>query len=232
MKTSLHSRACYNQPVRRLLLAVAVTLAACGGSTSGKPAAAVDDYVAALRSQDYARAYDLMSEKYKKEHTREDFIKMLRESPEEVRETAARLATPGRRVEVSARFVYDDLRDEISLVQEGGGWKLATNPLDFYPQDTPSRAVRSFVRAVELKRWDVVMRFVPNKYREYMTPEKIRDQFEGGQKEEVDVMMRVLTANLDNAVTTQGDEARMQYGDRYEIKLVKEDNVWKVDDPG
>jgi hypothetical protein len=219
--------------VRLVLVAGIAVLAAsaCGGRSTSQPISAVDAYVAALRAGDYGRAYDLMSERYKREHTRDDFIKMLRESPEEVQQTAARLATPGRKVEVSARFVYDDLRDELSLVEEGGRWKLGNNPLDFYPQDTPARTLRSFVRAVELKRWDIVLRFVPNKWREAMTVDKIRLQFEGDKREEVDNMIRLLTANLDNPIEQQGDEARMLYGDRFEVKFRKEDGVWKVSDP-
>ncbi len=223
----------YNSSVPRFLLPTcALLLAACGSGGSGRPATAVKSYVRAIRSADYDAAYRLMSDRYRKEHTREQFIKMMSESPEDVRQTAERLSAGGHRVEVSARFVYDDLRDEITLVEEGGTWKLATNPLDFYPQDTPARTVRSFVRAIELQRWDVVMRFVPNKYREHMSVEDIKAQFEGAEHEDVGTMVRVLTANLDNNISQQGDEARMQYGDRYEIKLIREDGMWKVEDPG
>jgi hypothetical protein len=214
-----------------VLASLSIAVSACNGHSTTKPMSAVDAYADALRSGNYARAYELMSEKYRREHTREEFVKMMRESPEEVRETAARLGGPGRKVEVSARFVYDELRDELALVEEGGSWKLATNPLDFYPQDTPQRALRSFVRAVELARWDVVLRFVPNKWREVMTADNVKNEFSGEKKEETQTMMRLLAANLDNPIEQMGDEARMQYGDRYEVKFVREDGLWKIADP-
>jgi hypothetical protein len=226
----------YNTGVRVTLIALifvsaGVLATACGPSSATRPLGAVDAYSAALRSRDFGKAYDLMSDKYKKEHTREDFIKLMKDSPEDVRKTAERLAAPGRRVEVAARFIYDDLGDELSLVEEHGSWRLAVNPLDFYPQDTPARTLRSFVRAVELKRWDVVLRFVPNKWKEVMTVDQVKSQFDGSKREEVDTMLRLLSANLDNPIEQQGDEARMQYGDKFEVKFLREDGIWKVEDP-
>jgi hypothetical protein len=217
--------------VRRLLLVLATALVACGASPARQPLGAIDAYAAALRAGDYGRAYELMSARYRREHSREDFMRMMRESPEEVRLTAARLTASNRRVEVAARFVYDDLRDELPLVLEDGGWKISSDPLEFYPQDTPAHALRSFVRAVELKRYDVVLRFVPNRWRQEMTEAKVREQFEGERREEVAQMMRLLTANLENPIEQEGDRARMPYGERYEVKFVREDGIWKVADP-
>jgi hypothetical protein len=210
---------------------VALLAAACGASPARQPLAAVDAYAAALRGGDYDRAYELMSSRYRREHSREDFVRMMRDSPQEVKQTASRLTSSDRRVDVAARFVYDDLRDELPLVLEDGGWKLASDPLEFYPQDTPNHALRSFVRAVELKRYDVVLRFVPNRWRQEMTEAKVRDQFEGERREEVVQMMRMLSANLENPIEQDGDKARMPYGERFEVKFVREDGLWKVSDP-
>jgi hypothetical protein len=213
------------------LVCLSLLAAACAGAGGAHPISAVDDYVAALRVGDYVKAYSFMSERYKKEHAQDDFIRMMKESPQEVRETTARLSSPERKVEVAARFVYDDLHDELALVQENGVWKISGDPLDFYPQDSPNHTLRSFVRAVELKRYDIVLRFVPNKWKEEMTEKKIKEQFEGEKREEVGQMMRLLIANLDNPIDQQGDEARMPYGDRFEVKFVREDGIWKIADP-
>jgi hypothetical protein len=217
--------------VRRTLLCVVVLAGGCASSPASQPLAAVDAYAAALRAGDFNRAYDLMSSRYRREHSREDFVRMMRDSPQEVRHTSARLTSSNRRVDVAARFVYDDLRDELPLILENGGWRIASDPLEFYPQDTPAHALRSFVRAVELKRYDVVLRFVPNRWRQEMNEGKIRDQFEGEKREEVVQMMRLLSANLENPIEQEGDKARMPYGERYEVKFLREDGVWKVADP-
>ena len=216
--------------MRRLVLWVLLA-GGCATSSASQPLSAVDAYAGALRAGDFNRAYDLMSARYRREHSREDFIRMMKDSPQEVRHTSARLTSSNRRVEVAARFVYDDLRDELPLVLESGGWRIASDPLEFYPQDTPSHALRSFVRAVELRRYDVVLRFVPNRWRQEMNEGKIREQFEGEKREEVVQMMRLLSANLENPIEQEGDKARMPYGERYEVKFLREDGVWKVADP-
>src|SRR5688572_19428301 len=216
---------------KRLPILLLLLLGACGGSSAGRPGSAVDTYVEAIRAGDYARAYDLMSARYKKEHTRDDFIRMMKESPTEVRETAARLGSKNRKVDVSARLVYGDMSDELLLVQEGGQWRVASDPLSFYPQDTPGHALRSFLRAVDLKRWDVVLRFVPNEYRKHMTVANVKDEFEGKNREENANMRRILKSHLDNHIEQQGDSARMPFGDRYEVRFRREDGVWKIEDP-
>jgi hypothetical protein len=216
--------------MRHWLLLV-LTLAACGGAAGERPGSAVDGYVELLRGGDYGRAYDMMSARYKKEHSREDFIRMMKESPTEVRETAARLGSKNRKVDVSARLVSGDLLDEVLLVQEDGQWRIASDPLSFYPQDTPGHALRSFLRAVDLKRWDVVLRFVPNEYRKHMTDANVKDEFEGKNREENATMRRILKGHLDNHIEQQGDSARMPFGDRYEVRFRREDGVWKIEDP-
>jgi hypothetical protein len=210
---------------------IVVALAACGSVSADRPLSAVDGYVAALRNGDYARAYLYMSARYRRDHSRDDFVKMMKDSPQEVKQTSERLSANDRKVEVSAKFVYDDLRDELPLVFEDGGWKIASDPLEFYPQDSPAHALRSFVRAIELKRYDVLLRFVPNQWRTEMSEAKVRDQFEGEKKDEIGQMIRLLSANLDNPIDQEGDKARMLYGDHYEVKFIREDGVWKIKDP-
>jgi len=216
--------------VRRSFLYL-IALSACASVSADRPLSAVDNYVGALRKGDYARAYELMSAGYRRGHSRDEFVKMMKDSPDEVKQTAERLSADGRKVEVSAKFIYDDLRDELPLVYEAGSWRIASDPLEFYPQDTPAHALRSFLRAVELKRYDVLLRFVPNQWRAEMNESKVKEQFEGDRREEIGRMMRLLIANLDNPIDIEGDKARMPYGDKYEVKFVKEDGVWKIKDP-
>ena len=42
--------------------------------------------------------------------------------------------------------------------------------------------------------------------------------------------MNTLEANVDEPITEHGNDARMSYGDRFEVKFVKEDGVWKLKD--
>lgn len=216
-----------------LVLALAILLApgaGCGGANQA-PTRAVDAYAAALARGDYSSAYAMMSERYQREHSKEAFERLMGASPGEVKETRQRLTAGTRSVEVRARVTYGDLRDELQLVREGDTWRIDGDPLSFYPQDTPERALRSFLRALDLKRWDVVLRFVPDAYAKTMTTEQIREEFEGRNSEENRAMRALLKANLTALVTREGDTARMPFGDRFEVRFLRENGRWKIEDP-
>ena len=154
---------------------------------------------------------------------------MMRDNPSDVRETARRLDKKPQRMEISAEFEYG-LGDSMRLVQENGRWRIASNPLAFYDQTTPRGALRSFLRAYRLERWDVMLRFVPDKYREKMDAGKMREQFLGASRQQMEIMMNMLEANVDAPIVEKGNEARMAYGERYEVKFVREDGAWKLRD--
>ncbi len=214
----------YNERVRWLIFAA---LVAC---THGPgPTAVLDHYGRALKNHDYAAAYDLMSASYRGKVSKDDYIRMMRDNPREVDDTATRLRSNRGSVEVSAELVYG-LGDQMRLVQEDGGWRLASNPLDFYDQTTPKAALRSFIRAYRLERWDVMLRFVPDAYREKMDVGKLKAQFTGGSHDKMETLMSTLEANVDQPITEKGNDARMAYGDSFEVKFVREDNVWKIKD--
>jgi len=206
---------------------VLVLLAACGRSTG--PTQTLDKYGRALKNHDFSQAYDLMSSSFRSKVSREDYVRMMRDNPREVDETAERLRGKHGSLEVSAEFEYG-LGDQMRLVQEGGSWRIANNPLGFYDQSTPKSALRSFIRAFRLERWDIMLRFVPNQYREKMDAGKMKAQFTGPSKEQVETLMNTLEANVDEPIIERGNDARMSYGDRFEVKFIREDGVWKLKD--
>ena len=202
-------------------------LAACSGSTG--PSATLDRYGKALRDKDYATAYDLMSASFRGKVSREDYVRMMRESPREVAETADRLRGKRGQLEVTAEFEYG-LGDRMLLIEEDGRWRIAANPLGFYDQSTPRNALRSFLRAYRLERWDVMLRFVPNAYREKMDKDKMKAQFTGPSKEQVEILINTLEANAEEPITERGNDAKMAYGDRFKVEFTREDGAWKLKD--
>jgi hypothetical protein len=209
------------------LLLVSLLLAACAHGKG--PTQALDRYGLALKNHDFAQAYDLMSSAFRSKVSRDDYVRMMRDNPREVDETADRLRGKHGNLEVSAEFEYG-LGDQMRLVEEDGHWKVASNPLGFYDQATPKAALRSFLRAYRLERWDIMLRFVPNAYREKMDAAKMKMQFTGGSKDQMETLMNTLEANVDEPIIERGNDARMSYGDRFEVKFVKEDGVWKLKD--
>jgi hypothetical protein len=213
--------------VRLVLILVLAVAGAC--RPSGGPAGTLDNYGHALKAHDYSQSYDLMSSSFRSKVSREDYTRMMRDNPREVDETADRLHGHHGSIEVSAEFEYG-LGDQMRLVEEDGRWKIATNPMAFYDQSTPKAALRSFIRAYRLERWDIMMRFVPTQYREKMDVGKMKAQFTGASKDSMDTLMNTLEANVDETITERGNDARMQYGEKYEVKFVREDGLWKLKD--
>jgi hypothetical protein len=214
------------------LLAIALVgglAVGAGCRRGGGPGGALDQYGAALHRRDFGAAYDLMSSAFRGKVSRDDYVRMMKDNGREVDETAERLE--GRRgdLEVSAEFTYG-VGDQLRLVQEDGRWRIATNPLAFYDQASPQAALRSFVRAYRLERWDVMLRFVPKSYREKMDAAKVKAQFQGPSHEQMESLMNALESNVGEPIKVLGTEARMSYGDHSEVKFVLEDGSWRLKD--
>jgi hypothetical protein len=210
-----------------LAIAIAGGSGACAHGTG--PDQTLDRYGTALKNRDFAAAYDLMSSSFRVKVTREDYVRTMRDNDREVNETAERLRGKKGSMEVSAEFEYG-LGDTMRLIQEDGQWRIATYPLGFYDQSTPKAALRSFIRAYRLERWEVMLRFVPNSYREKMNAEKMKAQFTGPSREQMENLINTLEANVDEPITERGNDARMSYGDRYTVQFLKEDGAWKLKD--
>jgi len=211
--------------MRAILLCLA--LVACRGGKG--PSATLDDYGKALKNRDYGAAYELMSSSFRGKVSRDDYVRMMKDNPREVDETADRLRGKKGSLEVSAEFEYG-MGDRMLLVQEDDEWRIAANPLGFYDQSTPRNALRGFLRAYRLERWEIMLRFVPNMYREKMDAAKMKAQFSGPSREQMENLINTLEANVDEPIIERGNDARMSYGDRFTVTFVREDGAWKLKD--
>lgn len=210
-----------------LFLSLGVALGACGGGKG--PSQTLDRYARALKSRDFGAAYEEMSSGFRGKVSREDYLRMMQDNPREVDETASRLRGKRGSLEVSAEFEYG-FGDRMLLVQEGGRWRIASNPLAFYDQSTPRSALRGFLRAYRLERWDIMLRFVPSAYREKMDEAKMKAQFTGPSREQIENLINTLEANVEEPIVERGNDARMSYGDRFNVQFVREDGLWKLKD--
>ena len=200
--------------------------AACAHPQRG-PADAIYDFGAAVDRKDYAAAYALMTADYRKRVPFEDFRRDLDAS--EVQAAAHRLREESARMPLQID-VDVDLGQRLTLVLEGGQWRVAAHPFDLYDQTTPRAALRSFVRAVETGRYDALLRLTPNRYRVAVTVEKLRDYWEGEHKAENRKRLAELRSNIGATIVETGDEARMPYGDNSEARFVREDGLWKIEE--
>ncbi|MEI8257037.1 MAG: hypothetical protein WCJ30_15295 [Deltaproteobacteria bacterium] len=211
---------------------VVLAVAGCASARPG-PADVIASYTAALREQRFSDAYRLLSAEARRALPYDDYEQLARGNPDELRETVRWLDQVDPTTPATARMELPS-GDALLLVLENGQWRLDPSALDFYGQHTPRQALRSFARALERRRYDVLLRFVPRRLAAGMTAEALRRAWEGDeQAEQVQLMLRALRAGLDHPIEIVGDRATLQYGlnGRFVAQLVREDGAWKIEDP-
>jgi hypothetical protein len=205
------------------LVVVAAVAAGCPHRAPSGPEETLRAFADAVHAGRTDAAYALMSAEYKRNHDRDAFARSL--GPAEQR-AAARLRDG--KIELRAEVELGD-GERLALVEERDGWRIARDPLDFYPQRAPDEALRSFLRAVERKRWNVVLRFIPQRFRATITSDTLKQRWEGAQAAELHAQVAVVRAHLEEPMELSGDEARLPVGERKQVKLVREDGLWKVE---
>ncbi len=208
---------------------IALVMAACSPPKPEGPDAVLRAYAKALEEGRADDAYRLLGEDARRGVSLEAFRRMVGDNPEEVREIGRSLTRPTGPPVVTAT-VTGPGGQELQLVLEGGRWRVEGTAIDLYAQDTPRHAVNGFVRALDRKRYDVILRFVPDGHKEGLDAAKLKAAWEGHDREE---MMQVLAA-LKQALPTAsfeetGDRATMPYG-AGTLQLVRERGVWKIED--
>ncbi len=213
-----------------ILCPLFLAFGACASATSTQPDIVVQRFAIALQEGRYDDAYGMMSSDYKRRVTRDEFITRLSRERAETVEMARMLEKGTKDAEVTSVVRTSD-GQEIGLELTSKGWRFSTNIANYYDQSTPRAALRSFLRAMHRKRYDVVLRLVPEADRKGMNVEQMKRDWEGEGREEVEMMLARLRENLDNDIEEAGDHATMPYADRYAVQFVREGSSWKIEDP-
>jgi hypothetical protein len=223
-------------PVRRVLLALFLVVSGCASNVRQGPNDALRAYAKAVKERRVEDAYALLATDAKRNLSLEAFRRMLTENPGEVEEMAQALARATTDPIVTAT-VTTPQGDEIVLVYDHARWRIDGASLDLYGQGTPRQSIRSFLRAFERKRYDVLMRFVPDvkKVADERYPAldetRLRESWEGPQREEMERITQGIKAALPQATVEEtADRAAMAYGATGTLQLVREHGVWKIED--
>lgn len=153
--------------VRLALVPAALALAACSSNAIVQqgPSDTLRGYAAALQDGRVDDAYRLLSEEAKRNMSLEAFRRAVRESPQDAAEIARALSRPAGDPVVTATVTLPS-GDELLLIYEGGRWRIDQSAVELYGQATPRQALMGFLRAFERKRYDVILRYVPDAERE------------------------------------------------------------------
>lgn len=214
-----------------LLLVSLASIPGCGSSREpATPHDALQAYARALEKGKTRDAYALLSDGAQKSMPFETFERMVKENPEDVKAIARALLRPSGAAQVSATVTAPD-GQTLLLRFENGKWRVDRSAIDLYAQDTPEAALATFVRAFENKRYDVLLRFVPDSKREGLDRDKLRIAFEGEQREEVQRISQAIKAALPTATIERlDDRATMSYGAGGTVELLREHGIWKIEE--
>jgi hypothetical protein len=210
-------------------IVMALTASACAARAgAGNPEATLHAYARALEEGQAEAAYRMLSDEARRGVSFEAFRAMVKDDPDCVREIGRSLERPTAPAVVTAT-VTSPSGQELHLVLEDGAWRVDGSTLDLYAQDTPRHAVMGFVRAIERKRYDVVMRYVPEAHLEGLDAAKLRAAWEGHEQAEISQVVAALRQALAGATIEEtGERATMPYG-AGTIQLVREHGLWKIE---
>jgi hypothetical protein len=213
----------------RGLLAIGLVVAGCA-QRAAAPGGAIEAYAAAIERKDYGAAYGLMSASYRQQVSLADFRRTLERDAAELSADARALRESADRWSGHATVALPG-DERVSLSREGGSWRLDGPPLEPYGQASPRAALRSFVRAVENKRYDVLVRLAPARFRTGITADKLRAFWEGPTSAQNRTFLRELRLNLYARIAEEGEEAFMTYGSGRQVRFVREEGLWRIESP-
>jgi hypothetical protein len=215
---------------RPIIVLVMALTTACGAGPRGAkdPQSVLRAYARALEDGRSDDAYRLLSDEARRGISLEAFRRMMKDDPDGVREIGRTLQRPTAPPVVTATVTSPN-GQELQLVLEDGAWRVDSSSIELYAQDTPRRAIQGFLRAVERKRYDVVMRYVPDAHKEGLDATRLKSAWEGHEKEEIQQVVSALKQALPTATIEEtGERATMPYG-AGTMQLVREHGLWKIE---
>jgi len=155
-----------------LVAALGLTTLGCGASGVSQtgPGDTLRAYSQALQQGRIDDAYRLLSTEAKRTMSLEAFRRAVEENPEDAMEIARAIARPTGDPVVTATVTVPN-GEELLLLYEDGAWRIDAAAVDLYGQATPRQALVGFLRAFERKRYDVVLRYVPDAEKEGLAPD-------------------------------------------------------------
>lgn len=211
----------------RLLLVVG--LPACAASSAQDPVRTLRLYGKALEESRAEDAYRTLSDEARKNISFAEFQRRLREHPEDAKELGKALAQPSHPPVVTATVTSAE-GEVLRLVLEDGRWRIEADALDLYSQETPRKTVAGFLRALEHKRYDILLRYVPDAHRADLSADVLKRSWEGDEKAAMAQVLTSLKQALPVATIEEaGERASLLYG-AGTMRLVREQGLWKIED--
>jgi hypothetical protein len=184
----------------------------------------------ALSDGKLASAYAMMSSEYRSKVSLATWQKKLEDNSQETLEISNVLAHVRGPMSVQGVLRDGDGR-ELRFEREGDRWRIASDVVEFYDQSTPRSALHAFVNAMQRRRYDVVLRLMPDADKETVTSESMEKAWGHSARDEVERMLTQLREHIEDPIEIAGNHATMPYADRARVQFLHEDGRWKIEDP-
>ena len=199
------------------LCLVALFVAGCGAAQQSGPQGTLRQYIDAINANQPAAAYALMDESVRRQMTLSEFVARWKSVQPELREQAAQLReTLAKPIKARAQLTYPT-GTRATLLLDDSRWQLDEGIAVTVATATPIDALRAFVRAVEQRSYDAVVKLLAKQVRENI-------------ERDIGERLSKLKQSLNQEIEVTGNRARLQYDPRYKIELTNEDGQWKVMD--
>ena len=119
----------------------------------------------------------------------------------------------------------------LPMVWTADGWKFDADLSELFPDGSPRDALRSFLRALDLERWEIVAGFAPRRFREELTPDAVRRAWTGGpESSELQLARDFLRAGLSGPLFSDAHSATLMLAGDRAAHLEREGAHWVVVD--
>lgn len=213
-----------------LLLGALLGGLGCCAQRAAGPGATVATFGAALARGDLSSAYALTSSDFQRRTPFPAFVAEFRAGGQEPAALGQRMVAEAPAIAPRVDLELS-LGEQVPLIFESGQWRIDGPVFEAWGQGTARAALRTFVRALEAHRYDIVLRLVPNRYRAGLTVERLRVYWEGDDAKDHAAMLSQLRSALGAPIVESGDEAHLPYPPGREARLVREAGQWKIEDP-
>jgi hypothetical protein len=199
--------------VKRGALAL-LFVAAC--STPG-PEDTLDAYRRAVAAEDWATVHRLSDRATREAASAEALAERGADAPE--------LGVPVQRRHV---VVLEDGR-EVVLVEEDGGWRVASGGVEALRSDTPAAALKTLWWALDHARWDVVRRVLPKAAAQRLATDAALAAHVEAVKPRLSAAREALGEAVP-AARVEGETAVLAYAEHRAVRFVREDGRWRIVD--
>ncbi|MES1209323.1 MAG: hypothetical protein ABUS79_25575 [Pseudomonadota bacterium] len=210
--------------------AVGLLAAGCAHEPRG-PGEALGAFGAALARGDLKAAYAMTSAELQQRLPFEAFAAGFQGPAADPAALGQRVAAEATRLPPRVEVALQT-GEAVPLVFEGGHWRVDGPIYEAWGQETPRAAVRTFVRAIDAHRYDVLLRLVPDRQRGALTAAGLRSFWETVDAAAHRRLLVELRAALASPLVEAGDEAHLPLAGGGEVRMAREPGGWKIEELG